>query len=177
MWSEKHFIEILAAIFVNHVTFANWCKTLLHFIWLPFSYNLAKSNTFYHRKLQNQIDKLKSPSLFVKLHVPTQTHSVILCNVFNSLSKLSCKYCNLFSAVAEDLHQNCIKLSGFTFTCCCKLKPLLSASKTGVRTGCLKGGSRSLSILFACKIDCEQTYKIALQKYLFYLFVKVEVPL
>ena len=62
-------------------------------------------------------------------------------NVFNSLSKLSCKYCNLFSAVAEDLHKNCIKLSGFTFTCCCKLKPLLSASKTGVRTGCLKGGA------------------------------------
>jgi hypothetical protein len=30
------------------VTFANWCKTLLHFIWLPFSYNLAKSNTFLH---------------------------------------------------------------------------------------------------------------------------------
>ena len=48
MWSEKHFIEILAAIFVNHVTFANWCKTLLNFIWLPFSYNLAKSNTFLH---------------------------------------------------------------------------------------------------------------------------------
>jgi hypothetical protein len=63
MWSEKLFIEILAAIFVNHVTFANWCKTLLHFIWLPFSYNLAKSNTFYHRKLQNQIDKLRLPPL------------------------------------------------------------------------------------------------------------------
>ena len=45
--------------------------------------------------------------------VPTQTYSVILCNVFNSLPKLSCKYCNLFSAVAEDLHQNCIKPSGF----------------------------------------------------------------
>ena len=88
--------------------------------------------------------------------MPTQTYSVILCNVFNSLSKLSCKYCNLFSAVAEDLHQNCIKLSGFTFTCCCKLKPLLSASKTGVRTGCLKGGTvayQSGSVIFGdtCK--------------------------
>ena len=31
--------------------------------------------------------------------------------------------------------------------------------------------------LFACKIDCEQTYTIVLQKYLFYLFVKVEVSL
>ena len=49
MWSRKLFVEILTAIFVNHVTFANWCKmSLLHFIWLPFSYNLAKSNTFLH---------------------------------------------------------------------------------------------------------------------------------
>ena len=83
-------------------------------------------------------------------------HSVILCNVFNSLSKLSCKYCNLFSAVAEYLHQNCIKLSGFTFTCCCKLKPLYRLAKLGCVLVVLKGRAvayQSGSVIFGdtCK--------------------------